>query len=114
MAVPVWSPGMTKSNGYQIERVQKTAFAIILGDAYTSYSRALSRLNMETLTDRRTALCLRFAKKAFKSDKFNHWFCDSESSGLDIQLDDVKTRTKRYRRSPLPYLTALLNDELSK
>ena len=114
MAVPAWSPGLTKSNGYQIERVQKTAFAIILGDAYTSYSRALSRLNMETLTDRRTALCLGFAKKAFKSDKFNHWFCDSESSGLDIQLDDVKTKTKRYRRLPLPYLTALLNDEFSR
>ena len=30
MAIPAWSPGLTKSNRYQIEWVQKTAFTIIL------------------------------------------------------------------------------------
>ena len=37
MAVPVWSPGLTKTNSNQIERGQKTAFAIILEENYTSY-----------------------------------------------------------------------------
>ena len=71
MAVPAWSPGLTINNSNQIERVQKTALAIILGDEYVSYSSALKKMNMETLPDRRRSLCLSFAKKAFKSDKFN-------------------------------------------
>jgi hypothetical protein len=68
---------------------------------------------METLEDRRKALCVSFAKKSFKSDKFNHWFCVDESNGSNMQLSDVKTRTKRFRKSPLPYLTELLNEEFS-
>ena len=108
MAVPAWSPGLTISNCYQIERVQKTALAIILGENYYSYSSALRKLDLETLSDRRRALCLNFAKKAYKSEKFNQWFCESET---DLQLRDVKTRTTRYRKSPLPYLTELLNIE---
>jgi hypothetical protein len=113
MAVPAWSPGLNRSHANQIERVQKTAFAIILGEEYISYSRALKFLNMETLEDRRKALCVSFAKKSFKSDKFNHWFCVDESNGSNMQLSDVKTRTKRFRKSPLPYLTELLNEEFS-
>ena len=82
-----------------------------MGEEYTTYSRALIKLNMETLVDRRTALCLKFAKKAYKSEKFSQWFCDNET---DIQLAEIKTRTARYWKSPLPYLTDLLNNELLK
>ena len=113
MAVPAWSPGLSNSNSYQIERVQKKAFAIILGEEYTSYKRALKCLNMDSLLDRRKAMCLAFAKKSFKSDKFNHWFCDNESNGTNMKLSEVKTRTKRFKKSPLPYLTGLLNEEFS-
>ena len=35
MAVPVWEAGLTKSESNQIERVQRTACAIILGTKYT-------------------------------------------------------------------------------
>ena len=111
LAVPAWTPGLTVINSNQIERVQKTALAIIMGEEYTTYSRALIKLNMETLVDRRTALCLKFAKKAYKSEKFSQWFCDNET---DIQLAEIKTRTARYWKSPLPYLTDLLNNELLK
>ena len=114
MAAPAWSPGLTISNSHHIERVQKTAFAIILGEEYSSYSRALVKLNMETLSDRRQALCISFAKKAFKDDKFNKWFCDGGHDGVDMQISNVKTRTKRYLKSPLPYLTRLLNQELQR
>ena len=113
MAVPAWSPGLSNSNSYQFERVQKAAFAIILGEEYTSYKRALKCLNMESLADRRKALCLAFAKKSLKSEKSNNWFCKNESSGTNMKLSEVKTRTKRFKKSPLPYLTGLLNEEFS-
>ena len=112
MAAPAWSPGLTISHSNQIERIQKAAFAIILGEEYISYSRALMKLNMETLADRRQSLCLSFAKKAFKHDKFNKWFSDGGVDGADVHISDVKTRTKRYLKSPLPYLTGLLKQEL--
>ena len=114
MAAPAWSPGLTISHSLQIERVQKAAFAIILGEEYTSYSRALLKLNMETLSVRRQGLCLSFAKKALKNEKFSKWFCNNGTDGADVQLSDVKTRTKRYLKSPLPYLTGLLNQELQR
>ena len=113
MAVPAWSPGLTINNSNQIERVQKTALAIICGDEYESYSSALKKLKLETLYDRRRSLCLSFAKKAYTSDKFNHWFNENNSDQL-MPLMDVKTRTSRFRKSPLPYITDLLNQELSK
>ena len=112
LAVLAWSPGLTLSESNQIERVQKTALAIILGEEYTKYSNALKILKLDTLVDRREGLCLRFANKAYASDKFNKWFCESDNT--ELQLSEVKTRTARYWKSPLPYLTDLLNDELSK
>ena len=111
LAVPAWSPGLTVSDSNQIERVQKSAFAIILGDGYKSYSTALRELKMDTLENRRTTLCLKFAKKSYRSDKFNKWFSESDS---EMRLDEVKTMTSRYWKSPLPYLTDLLNNELQK
>ena len=114
MAVPAWSAGLTKTESNQIERVQRSAFAIILGDDYGSYSQALRALKMETLVVRREALCLKFAQKAFNSEKFKNWFVVSESPDDDKFLLEVKTRTRGNRNSPLPYLTKLLNNHLSK
>ena len=108
LAVPAWASGLTKSDIHQIERVQKSAFAIILGDSYTSYKHSLQILKMETPADRRHALCLSFTKKSYKSEKFSKWFCESEADS-DLLLTEVKTRTGRYRKSPIPYLTDLLN-----
>ena len=48
---------------------------------------------METLVNRRAALCLSFAKKAYKSEKFSEWFTESET---DLQLAEVTVRTARY------------------
>ena len=67
---------------------------------------------METLSGPVSILC---KKKAFKNDKFSKLFCINGTNGTDeadVQLIDVKTRTKRYLKSPLPYLIGLLNQEL--
>ena len=46
-AAVVWHPGLTKENTAQIESVQKSALAIILGQNYISYENSLCILNME-------------------------------------------------------------------
>ena len=43
LASPVWTPGITLEETNQLERVQKAAFSIILGNQYTNYARALTR-----------------------------------------------------------------------
>ena len=42
LAVSVWQPALTLSESSQIERVQKTAFYIVLGDQYEHYENTLS------------------------------------------------------------------------
>ena len=62
-AAVVWNSGLTLENTTQIERAQKSAFAIILGAEYKSYNEACTKLKMETLDLRRKKLSLNFAKK---------------------------------------------------
>ena len=57
LAVAVWSAGLTVSQVAQIERVQKTVCAVILGDRYAEYKPALSVLKLKQLTVRRQELC---------------------------------------------------------
>ena len=59
---------------HQIERVQKTATHIILGDKYSSYKNGLKQLNLDTLRQRRQNLCKKFTLKAVQHEKFNSWF----------------------------------------
>ena len=56
LAVAVWMPGLTMAEIDQIERVQKCAVHVILGDSYLSYSQALSNLGTDKLSDRRSKL----------------------------------------------------------
>ena len=56
MAAPVWQAGLTQQEVKQIERVQRIALHIIMGDEYISYDNALTSLECENLTDRRYRL----------------------------------------------------------
>ena len=47
MAVPVWHAALTKSDTAQIERVQKAALRIILGEEYCSYLDSLELLELD-------------------------------------------------------------------
>ena len=67
LAVPVWHSSLTRKQSLDIERVQKVAFRIILGPLYISYKQACQYLCTKTLEERRTKLCLKFAKKNLKS-----------------------------------------------
>ena len=49
---------ITKGEQNDLERVQKVALRIILGQNYTSYPEALNFTGLDTLSDRRRNLCL--------------------------------------------------------
>ena len=120
MAVPVWQAGLNKQDAKQIERVQRTAFYIILGDEYGYYENAPKELQCDRLTDRRYKLCQNFVKKAVKHPQFKSWFVEnsdptpnfetrSRNTATKTKYQPVRTRTDRFQNSPLPYLTNILN-----
>ena len=117
IAVPVWQGGLTKYESNQIERVQRSAFHIILGEGYVSYQEALKKLNCDKLSDRRIKLCETFAKKLVKHNQFKNWFNEksdkktnnTRSKKVKVKYQEVVTRTERYHKSPIPYLTNILN-----
>ena len=55
------------ANKADIERVKKCALSIILGKQYQSYDSAIQVVNIEKLTVRREALCLKFAQKCLRN-----------------------------------------------
>ena len=56
-AVPSWHPDLTEHQHTALERIQKRACRIILGDNYNHYQDALN-------------ICFNFAKSLFKSNNF--------------------------------------------
>ena len=61
--VAVWEPGLNQAQIKQLERVQKCAFYVIMGDQYLDYESAVKSLKSDKLSDRRIKLCLKVAKK---------------------------------------------------
>ena len=114
LAVPVWHSGLTKRQTAQIERVQKTAFHIILAESYTDYEVACTLLNTEPLEYRRQKLCLKFAKKDVKKEStlFSKVSKPINTRRKPKLVHEYKCRTSRFRKSSLPYLSRLLNSQV--
>ena len=114
MAVPVWNPALTRGDATLIERVQKSALRVILGDQYLSYNQAMATLELDNLESRREKLCVTFASKSAKHEKYSEWFWTPDTrpdTRNQTKYTSVWTRTTRYKKSPLPYLTELLNNQ---
>ena len=116
---PVWNSNIKKEEVVDIERVQKCFLHLALGSGYTSYHEALQTAHLETLEDRRTGICTKFALKASKHPKHKDWFVPTDPSRPDTrqqkqQFKPPLCRLKRFQKSPIPYLTNLLNTRKSK
>ena len=114
---PVYTSMLTEENISDIERVQKITLKVILSDRYTSYEDACKTLNTSSLELRRRDLALNFALKCLKSDQHKHIF--TQRTSVYYQLRKIKSfeepycKTDRYKSSPVPYLTRLLNEHFA-
>ena len=61
---------LTVQNSEDLERLQKSALRIILGQNYITYEDGLETLMLSKLSDRREKLCLKFARNCLKNDRF--------------------------------------------
>ena len=97
---PAFNGALTIENDKNLERLQKVAFRVILGSSYTGYYNA-----METLKK-----CTKFAQKTAKNPKYKAWFQKMPNrTRTSKPYYEYYNRTERYRKSPLFYLTSLLN-----
>ena len=113
----VWHSSLTLENIKDIERVQKNALRIILQDGYKNYPDALETLGLESLYDRRDTLCLRFATKCTvsKNSQLSSMFPLSHAQATVTTRKPEKyhvnmASTGRYKKSAIPFMQRLLND----
>ena len=114
-SAPVWHSGLSAENINDLERVQKSAVKIILGDNYLGYRESLLKLDMETLHERRKQICFNFALKCVNNSKTKDIFPEYEKKH---QMKLRKTpkyhiqnaATQRLKNSPVIYMQELLNN----
>ena len=68
---------------------------MILGTEYKEFADALCSLELERLSSRREMLCINFAKKAIKSEKYKIWFAANE------KLTNIDTRSDKLILKPV-------------
>ena len=111
---------LTIENSKSIERVQRSALAIILSPDYRSYDEALAKTDLERLDKRRITLSLNFAKKAAKHPEHSKWFSkqdvdtNMQTRSVKPSYKPVQARTNRLLKSPISYFTQLLNIDAAK
>ena len=115
----VWHSSLTLENFQDLERVQKNALKIILQDGYLTYSNALESTGLTTLFERRSKLCLKFAKSCIKSKEMKKMFPLNQ---IEYEINTrfrekyavAKARTDRLKNSSIPYMQRLLNSDVLK
>ena len=112
----VWHSGLTKSQKCDLERIQKIALKIVLGNEYQSYAHALATFSLQNLDERRVAICTKFAIKLYCSDRRRQFFDlannDSRTRSKKLLVKEKQTRTKRCSLAPHIFLARLVNENM--
>ncbi|KAI8494379.1 hypothetical protein Bbelb_276050 [Branchiostoma belcheri] len=111
---PVWHHGLTRKQTATMERVQKRACRIILGQKYTDYTTGLQMCKLDTLEKRRAILCTKFAHSITTSERTADLLPNTrrQEHGRNLRNSNKMTlapcRTARFQNSPVPSLLSLL------
>ena len=95
VSATVLDSSLAQLNIDNIERVKKNSFRIILNENYVSYSKALIKLDMDSLSDIRQQFCLNVVLKCVEN--------------LQIKLMLQHANNERLKNSPMIYMQNLLN-----
>ena len=97
--------------------MQKNALRIILKERYTTYDEALNALNLQNLENRRVMLCKKFAVSCVNNVRTRKHFQLSEKTHpmktrRQVEFNVEFANTERFRKSTIPFLQRLLNEEM--
>ena len=112
----VWHSSLTEQQKSDLERVQRSALKVIPGNKYESYQKALNILDLEPLEQRREYLWLRFAQKCTKNDQAKRMFpLNDKLHDMNMRREEKFTlqyaKTERLKKSAIPYIQKLLNEQ---
>ena len=107
---------MTQKDSRDLERVQKSALKVILGDKYKSYEEALKTIRIDSLAERRQKICLKFAQQCLRNEKLRDMFPRNLSDHMMKKRNAekfivTKALTERFRKSAIPSMQRLLNND---
>ena len=114
----VWHSSFTCQQSHQLEQLQRRACRIIMGCEFISYSDALQKCDLVTLSCRRRNYCQLFAERLSKStcictaDLLPPTRQDTHSRNLrnSHHISQLRIKTSRYKNSPIPFFIDLLNE----
>ena len=112
----VWHSSLTLGQELELERVQKVALKIILKGEYQTYDDALLKCNLLTLSERRTQMCLVFAKKCVKTEQTKSMFPRNPTSHYNLRKPEkflvTHAKSDRLKNSAIPFMQKLLNSNM--
>ena len=99
-----------------MEAIQKVALRVILGQDYLSYEEALSKTSLVSLNKRRQDRCIKYALKASRHPDNMQMFPPNTVESPQVTRNREKfhvnfAHTESYRKSAIPSLQRLLNDQ---
>ena len=111
----VWHSSLTAAEAQKIKNVQKTSLKIILGNNYSDYTTGLVISGLETLSARREARSLAFAKRCLLNEQTKHLFPLNPDDVNNIRNPEKFSvnfaHTENYKNSAVPYCQRLLNTD---
>ncbi|KAK3869932.1 hypothetical protein Pcinc_024789 [Petrolisthes cinctipes] len=114
-ASPAWSSSLSLTQQRQLERVQKRACRIIMGDRYTTYETALITLDLTSLTDSHTKLLKQFGERLISHPRHRHFLPDNNPKPRHAmrhynRLKPIRATTERYKKSAIPAIVNIINN----
>ena len=119
LGAPAWFCQTTQYEKKDINRVAKVGLKIIYGQAYSGFDEMLKISKIVKPTVQLARMTEKFATKCSNHTKFSQWFVPSTIDKVQTRTKKKKyhsiaARTDRFRESPIPHLTQILNDKSSK
>ena len=115
LGAPAWYCLLTLSEKHDIDRVAKVGLKIIYGNLYQGFENALCISGIRKPTLQLEKMTEQFAKKSSKHNKFSKWFAPVPEQRVNTRWNKHQTyvhisaRTDRFKQSPIPQLTDILN-----
>ncbi|MCP5014880.1 MAG: hypothetical protein GY938_06290, partial [Ketobacter sp.] len=115
-ASPAWSSSINVTQKRQLERVQKRACRIILGQSYLNYENALTTLNLPNLTVLHLDALKRFGMNLLSNPRHQNLLParlspSTRTTRHHNTLEPIKApRTDRYKNSAIPTIVSIINN----
>ena len=112
----MWHFSLTQDDIENLERVQKVACHLILDNKYENYHDALTTLNLDSLSNRREKLCLKFAKNCLKHPIAKKMFPLNKKISHNLRKREKyivqSAKSSRLIHSTIPQLQRALNTHM--